>query len=131
MKVYATLSLALLLGAAGTAAFAQDAAPAQGSPPAQDATAAQGSANGVGNNTTSPADRVQATSPQASDQAQSQVPDSTAKAVDALGSAPGQATTDTSATAATGAGSTDADASATTDTKADGKKKHKDKHHKQ
>ena len=126
MKIYATLPFALLLGAAATAATAQDAAPAPSAPPAQDAAAAQGSANGVGNNTSTPAEAVQSTSPQASDQAKSQVPDSTAKAVDALGNAPGQASTDTSATAATGAGSADADTTATTDTK----KKKKDKHHK-
>jgi len=100
MKTYATLSLALLLGAAGTAAIAQDAAPKQATPPAADAAAAQGSANGAGNAAGSPAEAVPATSPQASDQAKSEVPDATAKAVDALGNAPGQQATDTSTSAA-------------------------------
>ena len=67
-------------------------------------------------------------SPQASDQAQAQVPDATANAVDALGSAPGQTKTDTTADAgaATGAGSADADAATTTTTKSKKHKKHGD-----
>ena len=57
-----------------------------------------------------------------------EAPDATAKAVDALGSAPGQnkADTTTDASAATGAGTADADAQTTTETKTKKHKKHSD-----